>query len=134
MPNALFIENLPSHQGKAELELLLKPFGNVRHLTLATDPDMIRRHAGLAVVEMDTPAQAKAAVRGLEGTEYHGGTLRARPALARDVARLNSMCQWTLSIHEHRAGTALRSISWDPRPPGNTRPRRRASVQRRRQS
>lgn len=130
MPNTLFIENLPSHQGRAELEQLLAPFGNVRHLTLATDPDMIRRHAGLAVVEMDTPAQTRAAIRGLEGMEYRGCALRARPALARDADRLNSICQWTLSVHEHPGSTAhcisdaLPHRDGQPRP--GSRPRRRS--------
>ena len=120
MPTALYIENLPSHGGKADLEQLLKPFGNVRHMTLATDPDMIRRRSGLAVVEMDTPAQTRAAIRGLNGKDYQGCTLWARPALPCDVLRLKSICVWTLSIHGH-PGDITHCISV-ALPPSSPRP------------
>jgi hypothetical protein len=123
MPNALYIENLPSHEGSAELEQLLKPFGHVRHLTLATDPDMLRRQSGLAVVEMETAAQTCAAIRGLDGKDYQGCTLRARPALTDDALRLKSICRWTLSIHAH-PGDTTRCVSEALPPSARSRHRR----------
>ena len=95
---AVYIANLPSRVGRVELGQLLERFGVAGHVLLASAPDMIRRHSGLAVVEMATAAQARAAIRGLEGKAYRGSTLRARPALARDVARLTSMCDRSPSI------------------------------------
>jgi RNA recognition motif-containing protein len=100
MSSAIYIENLPSHEGRAELERLLMKYGAVRQAILATDPDMMRRHAGLAVVEMGSEREANAAIRGLDGAEYQGCTLRVRPALPCDGGRLQSMCQWPLPVRE----------------------------------
>ena len=117
MRNALYVENLPGHLGRAELERLLRPYGSIRGVVLATDPDVLRRRAGLAVAAMATGVQARAAIRAVDGMEYRGGTLRARPALPADVPRLACMCRW-----EFRPGGApvrtCRCAS-HPRPPGD---------------
>ena len=86
MSNTLCIENLSSHEGAAEVERLLKPFGPVRCAAMVTDPDMLRQSPGIALMEMPSARQARAAMAALDGMEYRGGTLRVRPAVAADFA------------------------------------------------
>ena len=94
MRNTLYIENLPSHGGAANVERLLRPFGPVRCTAAATDPDMLRRSPGYALVELQTPALVRAALKALDGMECGGGTLRVRRAIPADVARVQWACRW----------------------------------------
>jgi hypothetical protein len=96
----LCIENLPSHGGAADVDQLLKPFGPVRCTALVADPDMLRRSGGIALMEMPSARQARAATAALDGMEYRGGTLRVRPAVAADLARARWVCRWRLPIQE----------------------------------
>ena len=70
----LCIENLPSHDGAADVDRLLKPFGPVRCTAMVTDPDMLRRSPGIALMEMPSARQARAAMAALDGMEYRGGS------------------------------------------------------------
>jgi len=96
----LCIENLPSHDGAADVDRLLKPFGPVRCTAMVTDPDMLRRSPGIALMEMPSARQARAAMAALDGMEYRGGTLRVRPAVAADLARAQWVCRWHLPVQE----------------------------------
>jgi len=96
----LCIENLPSHDGAAHVDRLLKPFGPVRCTAVVTDPDMLRRSGGIALMEMPSARQARAAMAALDGMEYRGGTLRVRPAVAADLARAQWVCRWHLPVQE----------------------------------
>ena len=100
MSNTLCIENLSSHEGTAEVERLLKPFGPVRCAAMVTDPDMLRQSPGIALMEMPSARQARAAMAALDGMQYRGGTLRVRPAVAADVARARWVCRWALPVQE----------------------------------
>lgn len=100
MSNTLCIENLPSHDGAAEVDRLLKPFGPVRCMAMVTDSDMLRRRPGIALMEMPSARQARAAMAALDGMDYRGGTLRVRPAVAADRARARWVCRWRLPIQE----------------------------------
>lgn len=94
MSNTLYIENLPPNGGAADVERLLRRFGPVRCTAAVTDPDMLRRRPGLALVELETAGRARAALRALDGMKYRGGTLRARWAVADDAVRVQWACRW----------------------------------------
>jgi RNA recognition motif-containing protein len=94
MRNTLYVENLPAHGGAAEVERLLRPFGPVRCTAAATDPDMLRRCPGYALVALQTPALVRAALKALDGRACGGGTLRVRRAVPADVARVHWACRW----------------------------------------
>lgn len=100
MPRTLYIENLPPNDGQAAVERLLRRFGPVRCTAAATDPDVLRRRPGMALVELETPARARAALRELDGTDYRGGTLRVRWAVAADAARVRWACRWDDPRHD----------------------------------
>jgi RNA recognition motif-containing protein len=129
MPSTLYIENLPPNDGGAGVERLLSRFGPVRCTAAATDPDMLRRRPGMALVELDTPVRARAALRALDGTEFRGGTLRVRWAVAGDAARVRWACRWDdprgdAAPRGRRAGAAADAA---PRAPARAKPARAAA-------
>ena len=101
MSNILCVENLPSHFGPAQVQRLVRPYGAVRCTSVASDPDMLRRATGMALVEMPTARSARAVVHGLDGATYRGATLRVRPAVGADFRRVQWMCRWA---HPKTAG------------------------------
>ena len=62
----IFVGNLPWSTTAEALERLFEPYGLVDHAQLA--PARVSHHAGVGFVEMPNPAEARAAIAGLQGT------------------------------------------------------------------
>ena len=71
MNNKLFVGNLDYTLKDADLEDLFAGYGSVTSCKIATDRDTGRAR-GFAFVEMETQAQAEAAIKGLNGREVGG--------------------------------------------------------------
>jgi RNA recognition motif-containing protein len=76
----LFVGNLPDIKD-LELEQLLSRFGAVRFAAVITGKG-VERGGRFGVVEMQSDAAARAAIRALDGFEVRGGSLTVRWASA----------------------------------------------------
>jgi cold-inducible RNA-binding protein len=85
LSNKLYVGNLGPNAGKTELEQMFAPFGTVT----SAQPVMDRETGSpkdFAFVEMNSAAEAKAAIAGLDGKSVDGRNLvvnEARPREAR---------------------------------------------------
>jgi RNA recognition motif-containing protein len=81
----LYVGNLTYSVSSSDLQAWFTPFGTVQSAQVIQDRDM-GRSKGFGFVEMDTDAQAEAAIQGLNDHEHEGRRLivnEARPRVAR---------------------------------------------------
>src|ERR1700722_10861528 len=74
MNNKLFVGNLSYKVGEEELRELFAAFGEVASCNVAKDRDT-GRSRGFAFVEMNSQAEAEAAIKGLNGQDVGGRQL-----------------------------------------------------------
>ncbi|MDX8430417.1 MAG: RNA-binding protein [Candidatus Algichlamydia australiensis] len=82
----LYVGNIPYSFDDAKLEEVFKAFGEVASAQIIKDRDT-GRSKGFGFVEMSDEEQAKAAIKGLNGTEFDGRALtvnEARPKVDRN--------------------------------------------------
>ena len=74
MSRRLHVQNLSHGVGRAELERLFEPFGNVKSVRVV---DLLKtaKTTATGFVEMETEAQGQAAMDALNGTQYRGAHL-----------------------------------------------------------
>jgi RNA recognition motif-containing protein len=87
MGKKLYIGNLTDSVTSSNLREWFIPFGTVQSAQVIQDRDM-GRSKGFGFVEMDTDAQAEAAMQGLNDHEHDGRRLmvsEAKPRVARTV-------------------------------------------------
>ena len=87
MGKKLYVGNLTYSVSSSELQGWFTPFGTVQSAQVIQDRDM-ERSKGFGFVEMDTDAQAEAAIQGLNDHEHEGRRLivsEAKPRVARTV-------------------------------------------------
>jgi RNA recognition motif-containing protein len=81
----LYVGNLTYSVSSADLQEWFAPFGTVQSAQVIQDRDM-GRSKGFGFVEMDTDAQAQAAIKGLHDQDHDGRRLtvdEAKPRVAR---------------------------------------------------
>ena len=75
----LFVGNLPQQVSDADLNQLFSEFGTVQSVQI-----MQGRNKGFGFVEMDSEAEAQAAIQGLHDQEIHGRRLTVNEAKPRE--------------------------------------------------
>jgi RNA recognition motif-containing protein len=78
----LFVGNLSHQVSKADLDQLFAEFGTVQSVEIMRGRDA-RRNKGFGFVEMDSEAEARAAIQGLHGREIDGRRLTVDEARLR---------------------------------------------------
>lgn len=84
MGKKLYVGNLTNSVSSSNLQEWFTPFGTVQSAQVIQDRDM-GRSKGFGFVEMDTDAQAEAAIQGLNDHEHEGRRLivsEAKPRVA----------------------------------------------------
>ena len=87
MGKKLYVGNLTYEVTHADLQEWFTTFGTVQSAQVDHDREM-RRSKGFGFVEMDTDAQAEAAIQGLNDHEHDGRRLvvsEAKPRIARTI-------------------------------------------------
>jgi RNA recognition motif-containing protein len=79
----LYVGNLTYNVNQTDLEELFSQFGTVQSAQVIIDRDT-NRSKGFGFVEMDTEAQAQAAIEGLHDKEYEGRRLTVNEAKPRE--------------------------------------------------
>jgi len=79
----LYVGNLTYNVNETELETLFSQFGTVQSAQIIVDRDT-NRSKGFGFVEMDTEAQAQAAISGLHDREHDGRRLTVNEAKPRE--------------------------------------------------
>ena len=79
----LYVGNLTYNVNESDLEALFSQFGTVQSAQIIVDRDT-NRSKGFGFVEMDTDAQAQAAIQGLNGREHDGRNLTVNEAKPRE--------------------------------------------------
>jgi RNA recognition motif-containing protein len=79
----LYVGNLTYNVNESDLEALFAPFGTVQSAQIIVDRDT-NRSKGFGFVEMDTDAQAQAAIQGLNEREHDGRNLTVNEAKPRE--------------------------------------------------
>src|SRR4051812_36053386 len=80
----LYLGNLTYNVNESDLEALFTPFGTVQSAQVIVDRDT-NRSKGFGFVEMDTDAQAQAAIQGLNAREHDGRNLTVNEAKPREA-------------------------------------------------
>jgi len=80
----LYVGNLTYNVNETDLEALFTPFGTVQSAQIIVDRDT-NRSKGFGFVEMDTDAQAQAAIQGLNASEHDGRNLTVNEAKPREA-------------------------------------------------
>ncbi len=80
--SSIYVGNLPFNAGESDVKNLFAPYGTVIDVRLVKDRRS-RRPKGYGFVEMAT-ADAKAAIKQLNGTDYAGRTLRVNEGKKKD--------------------------------------------------
>jgi RNA recognition motif-containing protein len=78
----LYVGNLTYNVNESDLEALFAPFGTVQSAQIIVDRDT-NRSKGFGFVEMDTDAQAQAAIQGLNARDHEGRNLTVNEAKTR---------------------------------------------------
>lgn len=78
--NTVYISNLSYQSDRNGLKSMFAPFGVIKNIKIVVEPTT-NQSRGMAFVEMGNPAQAKAAIEGLDGKVFSGRTVKARPAI-----------------------------------------------------
>lgn len=81
MAKSIYVGNLPFEISEEEVRALFAQYGPVRSVKLVTDRET-GRPRGFGFVEME-PADADAAIGGLNGSSFQGRTLRVNEARER---------------------------------------------------
>jgi len=79
----LYVGNLTYNVNESDLEALFSQFGTVQSAQIIVDRDT-NRSKGFGFVEMDTEAQAQAAIQGLDGRDHDGRNLTVNEAKPRE--------------------------------------------------
>jgi len=79
----LYVGNLTYAVNESDLEALFSQFGTVQSAQIIVDRDT-NRSKGFGFVEMDTDAQAQAAIQGLHEKEHDGRRLTVNEAKPRE--------------------------------------------------
>src|ERR1700728_938515 len=79
----LYVGNLTYNVNETDLEALFTPFGQVQSAQIIVDRDT-NRSKGFGFVEMETDAQAQAAIQGLNAREHDGRNLTVNEAKPRE--------------------------------------------------
>jgi RNA recognition motif-containing protein len=79
----LYVGNLTYNVNESDLEALFTPFGTVQSAQIIVDRDT-NRSKGFGFVEMDTEAQAQAAIQGLNARDHDGRNLTVNEAKPRE--------------------------------------------------
>jgi RNA recognition motif-containing protein len=79
----LYVGNLTYNVNETDLEALFAPFGTVQSAQVIVDRET-NRSKGFGFVEMDTDAQAQAAIQGLNEREHDGRNLTVNEAKPRE--------------------------------------------------
>jgi RNA recognition motif-containing protein len=80
----LYVGNLSYSVSESGLEALFEPFGTVQSAQIIVDRDT-NRSKGFGFVEMETDAQAEAAIQALNGREHDGRNLTVNEARPREA-------------------------------------------------
>jgi len=80
----LYVGNLTYNVNESDLEALFTPFGQVQSAQIIVDRDT-NRSKGFGFVEMETDAQAQAAIQGLNAREHDGRNLTVNEAKPREA-------------------------------------------------
>ena len=80
----LYVGNLTYNVSESDLEALFAPFGTVQSAQIIIDRDT-NRSKGFGFVEMDTDAQAQAAIQGLNARDHDGRNLTVNEAKPREA-------------------------------------------------
>lgn len=83
MGKKLYVGNLTYQVNESDLEALFSQFGTVQSAQIIVDRDT-NRSKGFGFVEMDTDAQAQAAIDGLNGRDHGGRNLTVNEAKPRE--------------------------------------------------
>ena len=83
MSQKIYVGNLPYSASDADRQQNFSAFGDVVSATVMTDRDT-GRSKGFGFVEMSSPAQAQAAIEGLNGQSVSGRALVVNLARPRD--------------------------------------------------
>ena len=83
MGKKLYVGNLTYQVREEELEQLFSQFGTVQSAQIIQDRDT-GRSKGFGFVEMDTDAEAQAAIQGLHDQEHNGRRLTVNEAKPRE--------------------------------------------------
>ena len=84
MAKKLYVGNLTYNVNESDLEALFSQFGTVQSAQIIVDRDT-NRSKGFGFVEMDTDAQAQAAIQGLHEQEHDGRRLTVNEAKPREA-------------------------------------------------
>src|SRR5438045_889357 len=84
MGKKLYVGNLTYNVNEADLEALFTPFGTVQSAQVIVDRDT-NRSKGFAFVEMNSDAEAQAAIQGLNGQDHGGRSLTVNEAKPREA-------------------------------------------------
>ncbi len=84
MSKKLYVGNLTYNVNESDLEALFTPFGPVQSAQVIVDRDT-NRSKGFGFVEMDTEADAQAAIQALNGREHDGRNLTVNEAKPREA-------------------------------------------------
>jgi RNA recognition motif-containing protein len=79
----LYVGNLTYNVNESDLEALFAQFGTVQSAQIIVDRDT-NRSKGFGFVEMDTEAQAQAAIQALNGQPHDGRNLTVNEAKPRE--------------------------------------------------
>jgi cold-inducible RNA-binding protein len=79
----LYVGNLTYNVNESDLEALFSQFGTVQSAQVIVDRDT-NRSKGFGFVEMDTDAQAQAAIQALNGRDHDGRNLTVNEAKPRE--------------------------------------------------
>jgi RNA recognition motif-containing protein len=82
----LYVGNLTYNVNESDLEALFTPYGAVQSAQIIVDRDT-NRSKGFGFVEMDSDAQAQAAIEGLNAREHDGRNLTVSEAKPREPRR-----------------------------------------------
>jgi RNA recognition motif-containing protein len=82
MGKKVYVGNLSYKAKESDLETMFSQFGTVQSAQIIVDRDT-NRSKGFGFVEMDTDAQAQAAIQGLHDQEYDGRRLTVNEAKPR---------------------------------------------------
>src|SRR5215218_8747003 len=83
MGKKLYVGNLSYETTDADLETMFAPYGPVQSAQVIMDRDT-GRSKGFGFVEMDSDADAKAAIEGLNGADHNGRNLTVNEAKPRE--------------------------------------------------
>ena len=87
----MYVSNLSFHTADDDLRKLFEQFGNVSSVKIITDIET-GRSRGFAFVEMDSDAEAKEAIKGLNNKDVEGRALSV--SVAREKAPRSDNRRW----------------------------------------